>query len=40
MQSRRTFMKLAGTFGIGGMMPFNNLFQQHSTNPSMNTPSK
>ncbi|MBO9198637.1 MULTISPECIES: polysaccharide deacetylase family protein [Niastella] len=40
MQSRRTFVKLAGTMGIGGMMPFNNLLHQQSTGQSMKIKSK
>ncbi|MCS3801188.1 polysaccharide deacetylase family protein [Niastella sp. OAS944] len=40
MQSRRKFMKLAGTVGIGGIMPFNNLFQQNTIPQQMNKQSK
>lgn len=40
MQSRRKFMKLAGTVGIGGIMPFNNLFQPNTTPQQMNKQSK
>lgn len=36
MQSRRTFMKQAGTVGVGSIMPFNHLFNQASTHSSMN----
>jgi len=40
MQSRRKFVKLAGTVGIGGMLPFNNLFLQNTTPEQMNKQSK
>ncbi|OQP59876.1 polysaccharide deacetylase [Niastella vici] len=40
MQSRRTFMKMTGTIGIGGIMPFKDLLQQNSTRQSMNIRSK
>src|SRR6478735_8923586 len=40
MQSRRKFMKLAGTAGIGSIMPFNNLLQQNVHSQPMNKRSK
>jgi len=40
MQSRRTFMKQAGTVGVGSLISINNPFQQTSIHQSMNTRSK